>query len=392
MGDVYSLTTDQNVKNRYENTERGVRLATSIEGLATGEGGDRVVIDDPHNMKEIHSKTARDTVIRVWRESLSSRLNNPVTGAFVGVMQRGHEKDWSGYILAEEQGWEHLCLPMEYEPRRPVYGRKPTGEIAVQQVDAQSLATRLGFTDPRQEDGELLCPARFPEEVVAALKTTLGVYAWSGQAQQRPTPAEGGLFLRDRWRYYWRAELPERFDEVIQSWDMAFKKTDDSSRVAGHVWARAGADKYLLHRVCQRMEFTETCQAVLDMTALCPQALRKLVEDKANGPAVISMLRSKVPGLMPVEPEGSKEARAQTASVHQQAGNLLLPHPEECPWVSELVEILAGVPRGEWDDADAMAQALIYFGPLRLPLKLDDTSVAVALSEVLDSEGGSPWS
>jgi predicted phage terminase large subunit-like protein len=389
-GDVFQLLGDQNVKNRYENTKHGVRISTSLGGLATGEGGDRVVIDDPHNMKEIHSEVARKEVIRVWKESLCSRLNNPATGAFVGVMQRGHEKDFSGYVLAEEEGWDHLCLPMEYEPKRPVYVKREDGSTGVDQVETQLLPTSLGFTDPRTVPGELLSPARFTPAVVEQLKPTLGFYAWSGQSQQRPTPAEGGLFQRKAWRFYLKAQLPQVFDEVVQSWDMAFKKTDDSSRVAGHVWGRIGAERYLLYRVCKRMDFVESLKAVVTVTNLFPIALRKLVEDKANGPAVISMLRSKVPGLYPVEPEGSKEARAQTASVYQQAGNLLLPDPSECPWTNELVEILAGVPRGEWDDCDAMAQAMIYFGPVMAPIRLDDHSVLIEGGVMNDEDA--PWS
>ena len=389
-GDVFQLMGDQNVKNRYENTKHGVRISTSLGGLATGEGGDRVVIDDPHNMKEIHSENARKEVIRVWKESLCSRLNNPATGAFVGVMQRGHERDFSGYVLAEERDWEHLCLPMEYERMRPVYVHREDGSTGIDHVDVQTMPTCLGFTDPRTEPGELLSPERFTPAVVERLKPTLGVYAWSGQSQQRPTPAEGGLFQRKTWRFYRKTELPV-FDEVVQSWDMAFKKTEDSSRVAGHVWARAGADRYLLYRTCKRMDFVESLKAVISTTSLFPQALRKLVEDKANGPAVINVLRSKVPGLYPVEPEGSKEARAQTASVYQQAGNCLLPHPDECPWTNELIDILAGVPRGEWDDADAFAQAMIYFGPVMAPLRLDDGSVLIAESLIASQESGSPW-
>lgn len=384
-GDVFQLLGDQNVKNRYENTQHGVRISTSLGGLATGEGGDRVVIDDPHNMKEIHSENARKEVIRVWKESLCSRLNNPATGAFVGVMQRGHEKDFSGYCLSEEGDWEHLCLPMEYERMRPVYVHREDGSIGVNHVDVQTLPTSLGFLDPRTEPGELLSPERFTPAVVERLKPTLGDYGWSGQAQQRPTPSEGGLFQRGTWRFFRKSDLPVKFDEIVQSWDMAFKKTEDSSRVAGHVWAREGANRYLLYRTCKRMDFVESLKAVIATTELFPNALRKLVEDKANGPAVISVLKNKVPGLYPVEPEGSKEARAQTASVYQQAGNCLLPHPDECPWTNELVEILAGVPRGEWDDADAFAQAMIYFGPVMAPIRLDDNSVFIGVG-VTESE------
>lgn len=373
-GYLYQLTTDQNTKSRYENDKRGVRMATSFEGLGTGEGGNRVVVDDAHNMKQIMSDTIRTETIRVWKESLSSRRNDPRTDTFTGVMQRGHEKDWSGYILTEETGWEHLCLPMEYEPKRMVFVRQPDGSRIVKQLDVSQLKTSIGFADPRRQEGELLHPTRFPPAVVTQMKTSLGTYGASGQLQQRPTPATGGMFPRERWCRYRRRELPSAFDAVIQSWDMAFKKTDDSSKVAGQVWARKGANKYLLARVCKRMDFPESLRAVVWLSQQHPEAALKLVEDKANGPAVIAMLRNKVVGLKAWPPAGtqmeSKEARAQAASVHQESQNLYLPVSEEAPWVDEFIELAARVPKtDEWDDVDAMSQAMEYFGPA-LPLEL----------------------
>lgn len=397
-GDVYQLTGDQNVKNRYENTRRGVRISTSLGGLATGEGGDRVVIDDPHNMKEIHSETARSEVIRVWKESISSRLNDPATGAFVGVMQRGHERDFSGYLLAEEGDWVHLCLPMEWERTRPVYVRASAeGEVVVIHQPTETLRTPLGFTDPRRKPGDLLCPARFSAQSVTNMKLTLGKYGWSGQAQQRPTPAEGGLFPRDRWMRYRRHALPPNWDEVIQSWDMAFKKTDDSSRVAGHVWARKGAQRYLLARVSRRMDLPETLQAVVALSAAWPGAVRKLIEDKANGPAVIQLLRTKVVGLIAFNPTQSKEARAQVASVYQEAGNIFLPDSAEAPWVDEFIELAARVPKtDEWDDVDAMSQAMEYFGPgalvdVRAGSAVSESMAAQEMGLSSVEEGSAPW-
>ena len=392
-GDQFQLLGDQNVKNRYENNKRGVRLSTSIGGMATGEGGDRVVIDDPHNMKEINSELSRKEVIRVWKESLCSRLNNPATGAFVGVMQRGHEQDFSGHILAEEGDWDHLCLPMEYELSRPVYVRREDGGLAIENKSPKDLPTAIGFVDPREEEGELLSETRFTPAVVARMKVSLGTYAWSGQAQQRPTPQEGGMFPKDRWMRF-RLQGPPAFDEVIQSWDMSFKKTDDSSRVAGHVWGRKGAQRYLLARISKRMDLPETLRAVVAMSAAWPTATRKIIEDKANGPAVIQMLRSKVVGLIPFTPTTSKEARAQVASVYQEAGNIFLPLTDDAPWIEEFIELAARIPKtDQWDDVDAMSQAMEYFGPGGLVDVFGGSSVGGGLGdrEPGDASGDSPW-
>jgi predicted phage terminase large subunit-like protein len=147
---------------------------------------------------------------------------------------------------------------------------------------------------------------------------------------------------------------------MIQSWDMAFKAADTSDYVAGQVWLRRGADVFLLDQVCRRMSFVETCQAVRAMSARWPQATAKLVEDKANGPAVISALRRQVAGFVPVEPEGSKFARASSVAPFVEAGNVHLPAVELAPWVDGLVEEAAGFPAAAHDDqVDAMSQALI---------------------------------
>lgn len=182
-GGVFQLTGDQNEKLRFENDHTGYRLATSVGGAATGEGGDIVVIDDPHNANEAESDTIREGVIEWFDGVMSTRLNDPKRGRMVTVMQRAHSKDVAGHIL-ECGGWEHLCLPAEYEPKPQVY------------------VTSLGFEDPRTEPGELLWPERFGRAEIDSLKKSLGSYRAAGQLQQRPAPADGGIFKRHWWRFW----------------------------------------------------------------------------------------------------------------------------------------------------------------------------------------------
>ncbi|MBI3696539.1 MAG: hypothetical protein HY238_17075 [Acidobacteria bacterium] len=195
-GDRFQLTGDQNAKERFENNKTGYRLATSVGGAATGEGGDRVIVDDPHNVKEAESDTVRQGVIDWWDQVMSTRLNDPKTGAKVIIMQRIHEGDLSGHVL-EQGGYEHLCLPAEYE------GNK--------------CSTSIGWSDPRQEHGELLWSARFGRQEIEELQHSMGSYAAAGQLQQRPAPAEGGILKRHWWKFY--RERPGKFSEVLQSWD-----------------------------------------------------------------------------------------------------------------------------------------------------------------------------
>jgi predicted phage terminase large subunit-like protein len=181
-GDRFMLCPDQNAKHRFENDKSGSRIATSVGGWATGEGGDRVVVDDPHNVVERESEPARLEALRWWDESMSTRLNDPKTGAKVIVMQRIHEKDLSGHVL-EQGGYVHLCLPAEFEPSR-------------------RCVTVIGWRDWRTAEGDLLWPARVGPEEIAGFKRSLGSNAYAGQFQQRPAPAGGARFRAEWFRYF----------------------------------------------------------------------------------------------------------------------------------------------------------------------------------------------
>lgn len=339
-----TLTGDQNLKSRFENTATGYRIATSVGGVGTGEGGDVVVVDDPHKVDAAESDVQRERAVTWWNTEMSTRLNDPETGAHVVVMQRVHESDLAGSVL--EQGYTHLCLPAEYDPKR------------------QCVIPSTGFRDPRTQEGELLWPARFSRVELERLKTVLGSYNAAAQLQQVPSPPGGGIFRRDWWRY-WEV-LPDPVDEWLQSWDMTFKFTTDGSYVVGQVWARVGAAFYLVRQVRDHMDFPATCRALREMTALFPQARLKLVEDKANGPAVIASLRQQVQGLVAVPVVGSKDARAHAVAPLVEAGNVYIPTPEQAPWVGDFVEELASFPRAAHDDqVDATSQALLRLSTMR---------------------------
>lgn len=365
-GDRFALKSDQNVKSRYDNDHGGFRLATSVAGGATGEGGDILVADDPLSAKQGESDASRDTAWTWWTRTMGSRLNNPKTGAKVVVMQRLHEQDIAGRIL-EQGDYVHLCLPNEYEPK------------------VQIQVTPLGWSDPRSKDGELLWPDRIGPDQVKELKgpSGLGSYGYAGQYQQRPVPAEGGMFKRRWWRFWHYPgnplpavpirlddgslhlcpcePIPEEFDVELLSWDLTFKETKDSDYVSGGAWGKKGSRKYLRDRVHDRLDLPATIRAFLAMAARFPQATAKLVEDKANGPAVISTLKGSITGLIPVEPLGSKTARAAAGSPQIEGGDVYLPHPSIAPWVQAYIDQHAAFPKGAHDDdVDMTSQALNY--------------------------------
>ncbi len=180
----WELSSDQNVKSYFQNTRMGFRAALSVGGKTTGFRGDAVVVDDPLNAVDAHSKAARDAAIRWFDQAMGNRLNDLRKGVRVVIMQRLHQEDLSGHLL-EAGGWEHLCLPTEFEPKR-------------------RGATCIGWKDWRAEPGELLFPDLFPEDVIAAEKRRLGALGFAGQHQQRPSPAEGNLFLEESGRNHTR--------------------------------------------------------------------------------------------------------------------------------------------------------------------------------------------
>lgn len=359
-GSVFRLTGDQNLKMRYENDRTGYRIATAVGGVATGEGGDIIVVDDPHAVQEAESEAVREATLVWWDETMSTRLNDPRTGRRVIVMQRLHDRDLSGHVL-EQGGYEHLCLPMEYEPKLQVPGTR--------------------FADARSTAGELLWPERIGPAELIELKLRLGSYAASGQLQQRPSPAEGGIFKRHWWKF-WQPKgvvlppvpcklpdggivlvdpvtRPDQFQRQAQSWDMAFRDNAESDFVCGQVWGQLGADAYLLDQDLERRDFPSTLGAVRRFSQRHPRTTAKWVEDKANGPAVIATLRHEIPGLIAVNPEGGKVARAHAAAPFVESGNVYLPHPASAPWVWGFIESCAAFPNATHDDdVDAMTQAL----------------------------------
>lgn len=316
------------------NSAHGDRRALSVGGKATGFRADGQIFDDLLNATEKHSKAARDYA-RDWAIStMSSRFNDMRKGWRVVIGQRLHEEDPYGAMLATGD-YVHLCLPSEFEPRR-------------------RCVTKIGWSDPRTEEGQLLFPELFTAAVIAQAKKDLGAYDFAGQHQQHPSPAEGGLFKREWWQYYRAEELPA-LDVIIISVDATFKEAKDADYVAIHVYGFVGPRIYLLARRHQKMGFIATKDSIRVLYAqFRPSAV--LVEDKANGPAIIEELGREIPGVIAITPEGGKINRAWAASPTVEAGGVYLPREE---WSQEIVEEAANFPNAAHDDdVDAMTQAI----------------------------------
>jgi len=329
--------------------------STTPKGDATGWHFDIQRWDDPHKPQTI-SKVSLEESRRWAYGTMPTRWKNPATGRRVVVMQRLHELDLAGYM--EKDGYYMLRIPMRSE--RTVY----------------SLPVVPGFNpvyrDPRKTEGELLWPNRFPEAEVRKLEIKLGPSQSAGQLQQRPAPEGGQMFRVEWWRSWiapgtpteglvagtWKV-LPDRFDDTIISVDCSFKDTDGSDYVAIQVWGRNGPDFFLLYEDCHRRDFSSTCEGIRNTKARYPHASPVLIEDKANGPAVITVMKEEFPDLEAVNPEGGKVARANATTGSYEAGHVYQ------PLISSFTDVhrgeLLGFPFGANDDrVDAMSQAVIF--------------------------------
>lgn len=337
-------------------------FCTGIGGALTGRPADLMIIDDPHKgRREADSATFRNAAWDWWTETARTRLgpDAPV----VVIMTRWHEDDLAGRLLRyDEDSWTIINLPAQADHRPESGETDPLGR-----QPGEYLVSTRGRHVPRPAGS---C-RKHPDWACCDwddIRHDVGARAWQALYQGSPTPPEGSVFQRSWWRYYTQPQWAERpdgsrvahsFDELVTSWDMAFKDTDGADYVCGQVWGRRGTQVYLLDQVHGRMSFVDTVQAVRMLAARWPQSAAKLVEDKANGTAVINFLRRRVPGLIPVEPEGSKVARAAAVSPFVEAGDVWLPAPEIAPWVDGFVAEAAGFPTGSHDDqVDAMSQAL----------------------------------
>lgn len=345
-GGIVRLSVDQNQKQEYENTARGHMISTSVGGTITGKGGDVIVEDDMLNPLEADSEAARRHSLDMHKNVLSTRLDNPKTGARVIVEQRTHDQDVSGYVLKNENGWRHLCLPLiADEPKKIIFPL--SGRVVEREV------------------GDLLIPDRQGKKEAEDMKRTMGTRTFFAQAQQKPTSEEGNILKRQWWRTY--DELPSGFDIAIQSWDMSFKETKSGSFVVGQNWRKRGADFYLVDQCRDRMDFAATCTALTAFSGKHKEAAAIIVEDAANGPAIISTLKQKIAGIIAVPPHGSKLARAQAAAPVVESGNVYLPNPAKHPWVFDFIEECAafkGVSGEINDQVDAFSQAITWLRQL----------------------------
>lgn len=344
-GDRVWLADDQNQKTKYKNNFQAQMWASSVGATIQGLGGITLIVDDALKSDDATSEVKRKSATDWFDGTWERRLDDPATGCMIVVEQRVHELDVSGFLL-ERGGWTHLCLPLEAEKHErwefPISGR-----VVERQV------------------GEILQPDRFPPSVVEHLKKLRLV--WSGQYQQHPAPLEGNMIKRADVRYYGGRDpvtgepdraLPTKFSTVLVSGDCAFKDLKTSDYVAAMTVATAGPDRFILDLVLAHLDEPATEMEILRQRRAYGANL-VLVEDKANGPAVIKRLRQKIPGVIEVNPQGGKVARMFAVCGEWQSGNWYV--PRNAAWTDPFIQSITTFPAYKYDDdADAMTQAGIY--------------------------------
>lgn len=334
---------------------RGGMISRGIGSGITGSSfGDLIIIDDPiKNSEEAFSELRRQAIWDEWDKSISTRIH---PGAIVIlIMTRWVDDDIWGRLDDPQYGiilpWQSYNLSLEAE----------SGDVLGRSV------------------GEPLWPEMYGHEFIRIRKGSPNTFF--ALYQGRPVNDKGNMIKKHWWRY-WKPigmelppvtirypdgtfvnieaeELPDYWDEQIQSWDLAFKDNRDNDFVCGGVLGRREAKYFVLDMINERLDIVQTIDAIKSMSEKHPKALRKLIEGKANGPAVIQILRNKLPGLVEVEPEGGKVARASAVSPAIESGNVYLPHPQVYTWANDIISQCAAFPKGTHDDiVDFLSQAL----------------------------------
>lgn len=406
-GDRWSPSRRDWGKEKLANDHTGFKVATSVGGVSTGARGDRFIVDDPHNVMKAESDAVRLTTNNWFRESVTLRMNDPIRSAIVVIMQRVHEEDVSGLILASEFGYEHLMLPMRYDPDR-------------------HCRTSIGFQDPRGLDdegdllhpdecrGALMDPVRFPEHVVARDEKIMGPYAAAAQLDQAPSPRGGGILNRDWWKSYpddLPGQEPESFDDedrpvrrleypamdlIIVSADTAYTEKTENDWSACTVWGvwrdQSGLSKILLMEAWQERLHTRELAAKLVDTCRRRNADHLLIEYKANGqPAAQEVARLCRAGewtVHPVNPRGDKVARAHGCVPLLFGGVVFRPHRK---WAELVVDECAKFPKGKHDDlVDSTTQALLYLRRIGVAKLTEESEWDNEAAMMYESESGEP--
>lgn len=327
MFPTFRLRYDRQAVVEWETKQGGGYRCSGIGGAITGHGANILIVDDPVKDHEAALSQGQRDVAWEWYRSVAYTRLAPGGGVLI-VMTRWHEDDLAGRLLSEGgEQWVVVRYP------------------AVAEEDEE-----------HRKAGDPLHPERYDLDALERIHRQVGERAWLALYQQRPTSPGGSIWKRE-WFRRWES-LPPTWDDMIQSWDLTFGGEGESaSYVVGQVWGKSGADLYLLDQVRGRWDFPGQLAQIRKLTARWPEATAVVVEDKANGRAVIDVLSREIQGVVPFSPHGSKEVRASSVSPMIEAGNVWV--PTHAQWADAYLDECSVFPSGQHDDqVDATSQAL----------------------------------
>ncbi len=335
-----TLANDQNEKTKFATTQRGYRFATSVGGTATGEGGNYLIIDDPHNPLQAASPLMRRAALEWFDHTFSSRLDDKKNGVIVLVMQRLHEEDLSGHLLHKAGNlWHHLSLPA-IAPERTIF--------------------YIGKKRKIRKAGDILHSGREGRKQLEQARLEMGEHAFAAQYQQCPIPSEGTL-LKAEWFHYYQGEPWKQQDNtrIIQSWDTAIKASSQHDYSICLTWIATTSGYFLADVLRRKMEYPELKRTVLMLAEKWhPHVL--LIEDKASGQSLLQDIKreTSLPAIA-VKPSQDKVTRFAACSTLFEAGKIFL--PQSASFLATYEAELLAFPNGSHDDmVDATSQFLNY--------------------------------
>lgn len=370
------LQRDQNQKQKFENTAMGFRQCCAINSI-TGARADRIICDDILSVSDAASQQIKDTTNQQFFEAIPTRMVSPKRSAIIVIQQRLAEDDIIGSIIERNLPYDYVCLPMRHDPSR-------------------AQPTMLGLEDPRTEEGELLFPARFPEEVVERDEIIMGPWATAAQFQQIPSPRTGAV-IKPEWIPKWEERTYPPFDYVIGSIDTAYttkSSNDPSAMTVWGVWS--GGDQtaqvtrsfgpdgqmarlersyksehpkcMLMYAWAERLELHELIEKVQE-TMITYGVDKLLVENKASGISVAQELRRLYGyeefSVQLIDPKGQDKLARLYSVQHLFAEGLI--YAPDTTWADMVLNQLAVFPKGKHDDlCDTTSMALRHLRDIGL--------------------------
>ena len=330
---------------------KGSYRSAGVGGGVTGMGCDILIIDDPlKDRAEANSPTIRTKLIDWYKSTAYTRLSDG--GGVIILQTRWHIADLAGQLISK------------------MHSDEKADQFKV--IEYQAIAEH---DEKHRKKGEALHPERYSLAKLEAIRQTLGAYEWAALYQQHPVPKEGATFKLDNFRRYNDKNIPVSFDRILGSWDMTFKDKKDNDFVVGQVWGKKGADFYLLDQVRGQWDFIKTLKVFIQLAEKWKRCHGWLIEDKANGSAIISTLKKHISGLKPINPTESKIARAEAISIYIETGNVYI--PENAPYIADLEDEIINFPAVDHDDQiDCMTQALNYFRE-NAPLQISENNLKI---------------